>query len=76
MAYSAVEPFGAETQYYGPAITTAMLANVNRAKGTQPVKPDAFIPKFEHEEQAPASMILVAQMMTAGLGGNDLREDE
>ena len=76
MAYYNAEPFGTETQYYGPAITTAMLANINRKKGTQAVKPDQFVPQFERKVQSKESMLQIAQAMTIGMGGRDLRESK
>jgi len=76
MIFEQVEPFGSNTQYYGPAITTAMIANVNRKKGTKPVKPDEFIPKFEKEPQSTAEMKSFARGITLALGGQDLTKDK
>lgn len=72
MAFMQLEPFGAETQYIGPAITSANVVNAVRSsagyKGKQS-KPDDFMPKFEQRRQEVAQMIQVAQMMTVAAGG-------
>lgn len=34
------------------------------------------MPKFEKQNQSPDEMIQIAAMFTAGLGGQDLREDD
>ena len=74
MAYYNLEPFGVDTQYIGPAITSTILANVNRKKGDKPHKVDEFMPKFEKHEQTVNEMIGIAEMLTVGLGGKDKRQ--
>ena len=69
MVYYQLEPFGQETQYIGPAITSAILANVNRKKGDKTHSADEFMPKFEKEEKSPEQMLSFAAMITAGMGG-------
>lgn len=77
MYFESIEPFGKETQYYGPAMTTAMLANINRKKGTKPIKADEFVPKFEPPAPQPTSQMLsFAQNLTTALGGKDLRPEQ
>jgi hypothetical protein len=76
MAYYSVEPFGGDTEYYGSAIVAATVANSNRKKGSKAAKPADFIPKFEKQEQTVDGMIQIAQMMTIGLGGQDLRSEQ
>ena len=74
MIYSQLEPFGQETQYIGPAITSTILANVNRKKGDKAHKVDEFMPKFEQTKQTPDQMLQFAETMTIALGGKDLRK--
>lgn len=77
MLFESVEPFGKETQYYGPAMTTAMLANINRKKGTKPVKADEFVPKFEPPApKSTSQMLQFAQNLTIALGGKDMRSGQ
>lgn len=44
MAFSQLEPFGFKADLYGSAVTSSVIANVNRKKGKQPFKPEDFIP--------------------------------
>ena len=74
MVYGQIEPFGQETQYFGPAITSSILANVNRKKGTKPAKVDDFMPKFEQVKQTAGEQLQFAAMMTSAMGGQDLRK--
>ena len=75
MAYCTLAPFGEDTVYIGQAITASTIANANRRKGTRPAKVDDYMPKFEKKAQTPEEMIQIAEMMTIGLGGQDLRQD-
>lgn len=75
MAFAQVEPFGAETQYYGQAINSQLIANINRKQGSKAYKAEDFMPRFEQEPQSPAQMVQIAEMFTAGLGGEDLRQE-
>ena len=75
MAFSMLEPFGGETQYLGPAITSATIANVNREKNQKEYKPADFVPQFRREEQGVNQQLQIAEMMTIALGGADLREE-
>jgi len=45
MAFASLEPFGFEAGLFGHAITTAMIANVNRKKGAKAYKPQDFLPQ-------------------------------
>jgi hypothetical protein len=65
MAFAQLEPFHTETQYLGPAITTAMIANVNRKKGSKASKVEDFIPDFSRPKQSTEAMINIARMYTA-----------
>ncbi len=83
MAFSTLEPFGADADYIGHAITASTVANstisVVKSNGSKtaqkPFKTSDFMPKFEKQEQTTDHMLQVAEMFTAGLGGQDLRED-
>jgi len=76
MAFAELEPFGTDTQYLGHAITSSVIANVNKGKNTKAYKPDDFMPRFERQEQSSDQMLQIAQMATIANGGADLREDE
>ena len=73
MAFSTLEPFGVDAENLGHAITASTIANVNRGKNQQPYKVTDFMPKFEKQEQSTDQMIQLAEMFTAGMGGQDLR---
>lgn len=75
MAYATIEPFGAQADYLGHAITASTIANVNRGKNSKPYKAEDFLPKFEKTNQTPDQMLQIAQMLTLAHGGADLRED-
>jgi len=72
--FESKEPFGVMPTYIGHEITASTIANINRKKGQKPYKVDEFMPKFEKEEQSVDSMLQIAQTLTIGLGGQDLRE--
>lgn len=76
MAFSTLEPFGADADNLGHAITASTIANVNRGKNQKPYKVDDFMPKFERQEQSTDHMMQVAQMLTIANGGQDLRGDD
>jgi len=74
MAFSQVEPFGADADYLGHAITASTIANVNRTKKTKAHSVEDFMPKFEKKKkQSTTEMIQLAEMFTAGMGGEDKR---
>lgn len=73
IAFSQLEPFGSEAGNFGHAITASTVANVNRGKGQKPYKVEDFMPIFEKEPQSVDQMVQIAAIMTAGLGGQDLR---
>lgn len=45
MAYAAIEPFGEDPAFWRTGIIAATLANIHRKRGSQPFKPDDFMPK-------------------------------
>jgi len=77
MAFSQLEPFGAEAGYVGHAITASTVANVNRGKGQKAYDVQDFMPTMgKKEPQTVAEMIQFAEMYTIALGGKDLRDKE
>jgi len=75
MAFSALESFGADAENLGHAITAATVANANRGKDKPPYKVEDFMPHFEKQNQTPDEMLLIAQIYTAALGGEDRRKN-
>lgn len=74
MLFFELEPFGAEAEFLGHAITASTIANVNRGKG-RARKVEDFMPKFSRQkEQTVDDMINFAAAMTHALGGKDERE--
>jgi len=65
MVFSKLEPFGFEAMFYGHAMTTAMIANVFRKKGSKPVEPNDFMPQFKTKEQELSQVINFARMISA-----------
>lgn len=70
-----LEPFGPEVERVSHAITASTIANVNRGKEDKPYKPEDFIPKFQRGDQGVNQQIQMAELWTAALGGQDLREE-
>ena len=75
LAFSTLEPFGADAENLGHEITASTIANVNRSKNDKPYKVEDFMPKFEKNNKSTDEMIQMAEMFTAGLGGMDLRDE-
>jgi hypothetical protein len=75
MAFWKLEPFGADAEYLGHAITASTVANMNRKKGTKALKPADFMPKFENQIQSTEQQLQFASLITEAFGGKDLRED-
>ena len=75
MAFGQLEPFGAEAGYLGHAITSKVIADVNREKGQKPYKVTDFMPG-KKQKQTVAEMIQIASVMTRGMGGKDLRNKD
>lgn len=77
IAFSQLEPFGSEANFLGHAITSTVIANVNRAKGQKAYEPEDFMPQFEDRDpQTVEEMIQIAHMLTIAMGGQDLRNKE
>jgi hypothetical protein len=75
LAYYGLEPFGAERNDLGHAITASTIANANRGKQKRPFKVEEFMPKFDKPKgQTPEQMIQFAAMMTAA--GNGVLTEE
>jgi hypothetical protein len=79
MAFYNVEPFGSDTQYVGPAISTAAIINTLDAIAGGPgdiAKPTDFMPGAGNEKtQSLDEMLQMAQIITLANGGKDLREE-
>lgn len=75
MCFYEIEPFGLRADYYGHAVTAKTVADVNRKKGTKPYDIEEFIPKFEQKGQTVEQMMMIAEMITVALGGEDLRSE-
>lgn len=77
MAFSQLEPFGSENDLVGFALVAATIANVYRKKGRKPYDIADFMPTIGPEKaQTVDEMLQIAQMMTIGLGGKDLRGED
>ena len=77
MAFSQLEPFGADAGFLGHGITSATVANANWAKGQKAYTAEDFMPAFEgKKKQTVEEMIQFAQIVTIGMGGKDLRNKE
>ena len=74
-AFYSLEPFGGDVEYLGSAIVATTVANVNRPKNKKAAKVEEFMPKFENGEQTVDQQLQFAAMLTAALGGQDLREE-
>lgn len=55
-AYSTIEPFGPQAEFWRAGMMACMIANVNRKKNQQPFKPEDFMPKGL-VEQAPKEVV-------------------
>ena len=77
MAFSQLEPFGAEAGFLGHAITASTVANVNRGKGQKAFEVSDFMPAFKDKKaQTVEEMLQIIQVVTVGMGGKDLRKDK
>jgi anthranilate phosphoribosyltransferase len=74
MAFAQLEPFGSEADLIGHAITASTVANRHRNKGEKAHEIKEFIPTFRKKKQSIDEMMQIAEMMTIGLGGKDLKE--
>ena len=78
MAFARLEPFGSDANYLGYAIVAATVANAHRGKGQKAYEVNDFMPVFREvsKEQSVEAMQQIAEMMTIGLGGTDLRNKD
>ncbi len=75
MAFSEFEPFGSDAMFYGHAMTTSAIYNVNRNRGTEPIKPSDVMPVFERKKPQPIEdMIGIVAGITQAFGGKDKRK--
>lgn len=75
ICFAQIEPFGSRAEYYGHAITAKTVADVNRPKGKNPYDIEEFMPKFEEKKQTVEQMLMMAEIITAAMGGEDLRSE-
>jgi hypothetical protein len=52
IAFSRLEPFGFKAELYGNAVTSSVIANVNRKKNSTPFKPEDFMPQERTTKQS------------------------
>lgn len=77
MVFYQIEPWGAEANMLGHAITASTIANAHRGKRGKRYEPKDFIPKFDRpKKQTTQDMINFAAMMTKMMGGKDLRANK
>jgi hypothetical protein len=76
MIFYELEPFGSEASYLGHAITSSVVANVNKTKG-KPSKPEDFMPKFGRKQrQTDGQMLGLAKALAgSGIGKIVTKED-
>ncbi len=76
MAYEKLTgPIGAERADLLHGVRTAVLANINRAKGKPAFKPGDFIPRWSRPpEQDWTQMLNAVRAMNRQFGGTDLTE--
>lgn len=75
MIYETGHPFSNEANSFGHAVTATVIANKLRKQGDKPFKVEEFMPRVE-KDQSVAEQLQIAEMLTVGLGGVDLRKDE
>lgn len=68
MAYSRLEPWGEDRDDLRMGIIASTIANANRGKGSKPLSPADFMPRFEPEDEEEAAAKLIARARAA-LGG-------
>lgn len=68
LAFSTLEPFGGDAEYFGAAIVSSTVYNVQRGK-RKAMKPGDFVPQFRRKKQTVDEQIQFAAMMTAAMGG-------
>lgn len=73
-AYEMDHPFHSDIDRNGHAVTSQIIANRLRTKNEKAYSLDDFIPKRK-KPQSSEQQISIAQMITMGMGGQDLRED-
>lgn len=78
MAFAQLEQFGSDAMFLGHAITASTIANRFRGEDEEIHKIAEFMPPFkktEPELQTVEEQMQFAAMMTAALGGKDLRKE-
>lgn len=72
MVFGTIDPFGEERADLRAGIIASTIANINRPKNRKVLKPQEFMPKFEHKTQQDAGDILAFfKILDNQLNGND-----
>ena len=76
MLYYEIEPFGAEIEMYGHAMTTSALYNVHRdvKKHPDPIKPSDVMPRWDISDIADKQLLQVKQLNQLVGGKEESRE--
>lgn len=76
VAFAQLEPFGEERADLRAGIVAAAVVNVQRAKGSAPVRPGDFMPRFDEDaDEEPDHELLLhkVELLNTAFGGRDLR---
>jgi len=78
LAYYQIEPWGEERGDVRAGIIASTIANVNRnpKQRRKPYSPKDFMPVYDKppkRQQSTEEMLRMAEMITAAMGGQDLR---
>lgn len=79
LAFSQIEPFGAETGYHQAAIVASVIAETNRdrKKRSRPYSPKDFMPQFgKPKVQSWEEQLHIVTLLNEAFGGKDLRQDK
>ena len=63
IAYYNLEPFGFTTDWLRTGVVAAMIANVNRKKGTKAAMPEDFVPNKRKKRQSVSEQRSVLQQI-------------
>ena len=80
--YFSIEPFPEERADFRMANLMALMANINRKKGTQAYAPQDFMPQFREIEQEPTrrkssdQLMHMALLINNALGGKVVSRSE
>lgn len=74
--YDKIDPIGKERDDLNMGIIASTIANVNRDPKTKAMTAEQFMPKYDKPKKVQTidEMLQIAEVMTIGLGGKDLRK--